>query len=392
MVELNVVLLGGKKEIEFIEKRVKYPQLISSVHEWDEKLFQNVERDFFDSIDVLILAFEISVLASKVKKIIDEISVGRDIIVIDFYSFRWDIAPLMKADLLMGNPAIDHYDGIISGISHSEVGIIPERLDGGEFANLAVSSQDLYYNYKMLEYCLQKYPEKIGKIHTAVIDMYDYSYFNYDTSLTKQLSLYLGFGGYNKDEHNFERNHNYKGISYEEIVNLVKQDQLKGITSDRLSVWEMLFGDCIYDCFESSELMTRHLQYRTGVVSDSECEEFFLRSVADHCFEDTVRENTEILRKILALLASINPSIRIILVTIPRYEGAWHKEEAMRKNWKDRFESIVDGLAKEIPFEYYDLSRHEIATHRAYFNDPAHFNCYGAMKFTDLLNDIMQVH
>ncbi len=390
--ELNVALLGDEKEIEFVKKRIRYPQLVKHVYVWGERLFQNGERGFLDSIDVLILSFEISAMASKVKKIIDEISVGRDIIVIDFYSFRWDIAPLMKADLLMGNPAIDHYDGVILGISHSEVGIIPERLDGGEFANLAVSSQDLYYNCKTLEYCFQKYPEKIGKIHTAVIDMYDYSYFNYDTSLTKQLSLYLGFGGYNKDEHNFERNHNYKGISYEEIVNLVKQEQLKGITCDHLSVWEMLFGGCIYDYFELSELMTRHLQYRTGVVSDSECEDFSLRSVADHFFEDTVRENTEILRRILTLLSSINPSIRIVLVTIPRYEGVWHKEEAMRKNWKDRFESIVEGLAKEYSFEYYDFSRHEIATHRAYFNDPAHFNCYGAMKFTDLLNDVMLGH
>ena len=67
--------------------------------------------------------------------------------------------PAMRADRVMTNPLYAEYEGLILGISHAEVGIAANRMTGN-WANLAVSSQDIFYNYKTLEYCIGKYWEK----------------------------------------------------------------------------------------------------------------------------------------------------------------------------------------------------------------------------------------
>ena len=389
--DLKIILIGGEKELAFVEKRIRYPQLISAKYIWNEELFQKEPADFLLGIDVVVLAFEQESVAARISEII-RLSNTEDTIVIDFYSLRYRLASKMKADFIMRNPVNDHYDGLVFGISHSEVGIIPQRLGNGIYANLAVGSQDLYYNYKTLEYCLSCYPDKIRSLRTVILDMYDYSYFNYDVSLSAQLPQYLGFGGYNKDQHNFIDNKNYKSITFNEIVNLALSEHIQGVTEEMVDVWEMMFGPDVYSCFECMEHNLLNFKYRIEVVSDEKCNEFRLKSIAEKVFERTVTENISVIRNFFELLTTINPDIKVYLVTIPRFEGVWNKEEIMVRNWKDRFIDIISQLQKDYRFEYLDLSRHEIATCRYYYHDHSHFNIYGAMRFTDMLNDIMKAH
>ena len=70
--------------------------------------------------------------------------------VFDLNMFIRAITPLATVDRVMKNPLHKEYTGMVLGISHAEVGIIPELLTGN-FCNLAVSSQDIYYNYITLK-------------------------------------------------------------------------------------------------------------------------------------------------------------------------------------------------------------------------------------------------
>lgn len=87
----------------------------------------------------------------------------------------------------MADPFHTHYNGMVLEISHAEVGILPKALNG-DFCNLAVSSQDIYYNMKTLKYCIDNYPNKIQDLQYLIFEMYDYTYFNYDVSLSKAAS------------------------------------------------------------------------------------------------------------------------------------------------------------------------------------------------------------
>ena len=90
----------------------------------------------------------------------------------------------------MLNPSHDSYDGVILGLSNVEVGVIPSQFKAA-FCNLAVSSQDIYYNLKTLEYCYENYYEKLKNLKYAIVDLHDYNYFNFDTSLSNSAVKYL---------------------------------------------------------------------------------------------------------------------------------------------------------------------------------------------------------
>ena len=79
-----------------------------------------------------------------VKKIlVEEYNVDSNKI-LEFWKIYNAHIPLMVCDRLMLNPRNASFDGIICGLSYTEVGILPEKLNG-TFANLSVSSQDIYY-------------------------------------------------------------------------------------------------------------------------------------------------------------------------------------------------------------------------------------------------------
>ncbi len=125
--------------------------------------------------------------------------------ILDFYGYYRSSVPLMVAERRMEYPLIDKYKGMILGISHAETGIIA-RMFEQPFCNIAVSSQDIYYNLKALEYCYQKYRSKIEDLEYMVFDMFDYHYFNFDTSMSRNAHAYYTWGIF--DPHNFAQNKN----------------------------------------------------------------------------------------------------------------------------------------------------------------------------------------
>lgn len=56
---------------------------------------------------------------------------------------------------------------------------------------------------------MEQYAEKIENIKYAIVDLYDYTIFNYDASLSNQILFYWSHGGIMEHLHNFRRNKNY---------------------------------------------------------------------------------------------------------------------------------------------------------------------------------------
>ena len=160
MDEIKVAVIGDREGVEIACRAIKYPQLVGASYIYNDEMIRNVGSDFLDGWDIIVTAFSNINLGISIENIIKQYRAGSAVI-LDFFKLRQVSRPMIAADTAMTNPYYDCYEGIIMGLSHAEMGILPDRLGLGNVANLAVSSQDLYYNYVTLEYCYTKYYEKI---------------------------------------------------------------------------------------------------------------------------------------------------------------------------------------------------------------------------------------
>ena len=103
--------------------------------------------------------------------------------VLDGWRIYRSFYPKEKYARILSNPQIGKLDGIVLGISHAEEGIRSSLLPG-RAANFASSSQDLYFNYFTAQKIWEEYPDKVSDLKYVVIDMFDYTYFNFESMLT----------------------------------------------------------------------------------------------------------------------------------------------------------------------------------------------------------------
>jgi len=385
MQEIKIAVIGNKKGIEDVYRAIKYPQLVDASYVYDDFLVLTAPRNFLDGYEIIIVAFELESLKGKIWNILSW-NYGDSAMLIDFYRLREDYTPIMRADIEMKRPNLDYYMGVILGISHAEVGIISGRLGNGKFANLAVSAQDIYYNYKSLEYCYLNYPDKLVNLQTAIIDMFDYSYFDYDCSFSESMIKYLSSGGIDFDEHNFNKNKHLEKYNYSELVKLVYDGWHSRESDEIKNVWEKLFYLSIDKLYGEDFFPIHNQFYRFEVVSDDDIEKFRLGRYVKTKFENTLNDNIEYFEKTLELLYGINPDMKVYLTIIPRFSGVWAKEEEMIELWKNYFYSVLDRAREKYEFKLLDYSRDDIAQNRGYYYDSSHFNFLGALKFTDMLN------
>lgn len=306
----------------------------------------------------------------------------------------WDIyncgVPVMVCDRVMQNPGEGPYDGIILGISHTEVGIVKERLKGN-FCNLAVSSQDLYFQYKTLEYCVEKYFEKIRNLKYAIIDLYDYHYFNFNTSYSKSATNYLLYGGFNLDPHDYDAN-KLNTSSFENVVNRINAGKVAGITEGDYQLFMQLFPD-VYEQTGYQGFCSNFddLRSRTKVVTDAEIKGYeYSRSTVTKIHKGNITTNVNALRNLMQLLKLINPEIKIYTVVIPKYIETEVLDAAGMKMHEGYFYAVVEDLKKSFDFTHLDFKKiSKISKCRKYYYDAAHLNYFGALQLTDELNSII---
>ena len=110
-------------------------------------------------------------------------------------------------------------------------------------------------------------------------------------------------------------------------------------------------------------------------------------------YHETIQENIEHFYTFLELAYRINPNIKLYFLLLPRYYHAQQKGNALYPQyaqWKEMFYTILNEANKQYPFTLLDLKNHEISKERLYYYDVSHFNYYGAVAFSRLVNSLIQ--
>lgn len=396
-IEINpaktVLIVGNEKDSELCVKQLKKnavnyvfaKEFLNESYCKDEKtsLFEVNTKQF----DLFVVTDKNYSVATDMLE--DELNVPREKI-IPFWQFYNATLPTRICDRIMMNPSHKGFDGVILGMGNAEVGIILSQLKAS-FCNLAVSSQDVYYNLKTLEYCYENYYEKLKNLKYAIVDLNDYNYFNFDTSLSASVVKYLGSGGYNLDAHNFANNKNYNG-EYSAYVEQIENFNLDGLNEVNIAQWSLNFSNVHeLDNFEGFNSVYNDLSFRKNIVNDQQVASYaYERASVVQVFEKTVKENKKHLEKLLALLLKINPEIKVCLTVLPKFvEVETHDANELYKH-KAVFYEIIEDLKSKFKFEFIDFkTSSDIMYNRNYFFDANHLNYYGAMCLTKELNDKM---
>ena len=385
---MKTLLIGKKEDIPLVCQALKNEKLIDKTIYWsDDYGPEEIEPDMLSVYDWIIVAWQDEKQAGYLYELL-AVLMGDDSRIINFYAVYRAIIPDMVADRVMKNPLISQYDGMILGISHAYYGILPRCFDGS-FCNLAVPSQDIYYDFKTLEYCLLHYPEKISNMRYLIIDMYDYTYFNYDVSLSKTITQYYNDGGFILDSHNFSQN---KNISYrfEDLQMVLQEKKLQGITREKMMIWEALF-DNVHEKTQYQEFRNPVKLYeRARIVKEKDVKEHQVyTSIVKNIYQETIQENTVHFYKLLDLAYKINPKIKVFLILIPKYIETEEMQKEAYAEWKTIFYDVMEEYQRQYPFQLLDFKIHEISKERGCYYDATHLNYYGAVKFTKMLNGYM---
>lgn len=309
--------------------------------------------------------------------------------VINYFAWYEAGIPITRIERTFLNPSKDHFDGMILGISYAFVGILAEKLNL-PFCNLAISSQDLYYNLKTLEFCIIHYKHKIPNLKYLIIDLYDYTYFNYDVSLSRNIYDYLEWGGFNLDEHNLSINKHY--ITTMETWNdLLIKRKCQYLDLSNVDLWNGLFPDVYgYNNYEDFSNFD-HIENRNKIICDEDIEKYVVETaIVKNTYEKTIKENIGYLDQLLQLAKQTWPDIKIYLITLPQYVKTREKRKNSYAPWEVQFKSVLNDLNKKHNFIYKSFYDHPMTQDNIYFHDINHLNYYGAFTFTQLINDMLE--
>lgn len=387
---MKIIVIGRKQDIDLVYHSVKHAEMIDKIIYWEDDCGpEELKADVLARYDAVIVAVRDKKHAGYLYELIVCIMGDDDSKVIDFYAVYRSIIPAMTVDRVMKNPLRPGYEGMILGISHAVYGILPRCLDI-PFCNLAVPSQDIYYNLKTLEYCLDHYRHRIEGLQYLVIDMFDYTYFNYDVSLSKTaVNYYYYYGGYTLDAHNFSRNKNFD-YSFDHMSMLLQEKKLQGISHAKLNLWESIF-DNVHEKTQYREFENPvNLFERARIVKEKDMEEYrMFTSIVKNIYDATIKENIRYFYELLELAYQINPDMKVFVILLPRYVRAEEKAAEAYAGWKKFFYDTIMECGKYYPFQFKDFKGHEISREKACYYDVSHLNYYGAVKFTRLLNEYM---
>lgn len=335
----------------------------------------------------IVIAINSRKIADEIYDMLVKVMEVEDNKIIDFYRFYWITMPYMNVDKHMSIPNRS-YEGMILGISHAEVGIIPELL-GDNFVNLAVSSQDIYYNYKTLEYCVDKYYDKVKNLKYLIIDMFDYTYFNYDVSKSRTIVSYYSYRGFNLDKHNIDDNHNVN-YTHETVLQFLFNQEYKHVDTKKLDIWVKLFGNIHERDNYKGYSVSDNIKNRNAIVTDEEVNSNKEDNpIVVKRFKDTITENKDIFVKLLELAYKINPDMKILCILMPRYHKVQEKSKELYLPWKKEFYDIMELIGQKYRIKFIDMKEDDISFRREYYKDVSHLNYLGAIAYSKKLASII---
>lgn len=381
---MKVLLVTTSKDISKVHRSLRNRRTISKTVYWDRRLDDVLfDIESLKQYDAIIIAVSDEGESSEVKELFAEL-LGESDRIIDYYLFYQAMVPQMLVDCAMKDPVNSGYRGMVLGISHSYVGILAENFSV-PVCNLAFNSQDIYYNKKILEYCIEKYRDKICDLEFIILDLFDYTYFNYDVSRSRSASGYY-FRGYTKDPHHFEDNKN-TSFHFDEMMTFFLREKYKDINNQKINLFDTLFQNIhAVDDYQAYKSVPDMAVTRNKMVSDQDVDEYKVdTSIVKNQYSETIEENVSLFYQLLELMYQLNPRMKVYLLILPQYYKTIEKAKDMYAGWKKRFYDIIQEANKKYPFVFWDYKEHEMSYEKVCFYDATHLNYYGANKFTQIL-------
>ncbi len=276
-------------------------------------------------------------------------------------------------------------DGLVLGISHGQAGIAEDRLPGN-VCNLCYGSQDIYFNYLTLKKCYEQYYHEIKDIKYAVIDMFDYFYFNFDTILSGAFDIFFEASGFLCEE----RTPWSREQSVQEINEMLKDIWKEGKNRSEQNLFSEFFP---YAREGDNGVSTDHTYY-DAELADSEITKYknhpVIPAVQTKIFRHTIQFQTDHMVKLLLLLKEIQPEIRIFMVLLPKYKIVEDAEKIYNQTWKTFFMNMIGELKKDFSLELLDFKDYEeISAYKENYRDLSHLGFDGAIRFTEHLSDLL---
>ncbi|NMM61477.1 hypothetical protein HBE96_01915 [Clostridium sp. P21] len=375
--------LRVEKYLKMEHEIIGYSDSFFSSKCFNKKNFYKPKELLDIKFDFIIIAIGDGAISNKVVKDLISYQIKKEKI-IEFYKvYCYKFASeLKKVNRVMQNTD-KVFDGLILGISHGEVGINPQYLNKS-FYNFALGRQDLFYNLKQLDELLKNYKDRIKNLKYVVLDMYTYTYFNYDVSRTKNAVTFLRANGWE-----FEETHNLKK-SIEELKTIQENEEplfndlFKTAIINIKNDYEQTGYD-LYSDFPSENGISKNL--KNEEVENYKNQPVVYSGIQKNVFINTEKENIEIFDKLLKKLKQINSEIKIYIVLIPQHKVVEDKLKIIENDWKERFYKILSDFKRDYNFEILDFKNNEeISSKNNFYYDLEHLNYNGATAFTKLLN------
>lgn len=244
---------------------------------------------------------------------------------------------------------------VTTGLSYAEVGLDMESLER-DGINLALSSQDLYFDYNIMKYILGFKTVREGLKH-VIINLAYYS-FHYD--LSKSPNEKSRVHRYYPVLNNI---HHYPDAMAIKIVNSIYHKQ--GLND-------------MYEPMCDAKALTR---------MDDSCKVKGKQYAQHHSKmndEDTLAENKQLFADYLKLLSAHGIKPIVVVWPVSRFYAEHYSQEAIQK-----FYRIIEETKQCYDFQFYDFfnTKH---LGDADFWDDSHLNAEGAKKFSCLLKETIQ--
>lgn len=245
---------------------------------------------------------------------------------------------------------IEEYETIITGISYFVSGIIGNKLKRRGI-NFAFDSQDLYCDYHITKYLLEKYKTNFKY---SIIGL-NYFTFQYDMSLSAMKDNMKIYYPTLKKKHNLVFKDDYNRlIINKEIANKI---------IEKNNVVRTIF----------KPLNKSNKLYEVGKAqAELDCNKNYPK---------TVIENTKILKDYLELLIANNIKPIIVICPVTKYYSNYFSERI-----KEEFFEIINSLRCNYNFQYIDYFESKLFDDNLFY-DVSHLTFEGGEKFTMILNE-----
>ncbi|MGN9134003.1 hypothetical protein ACTNDG_00885 [Clostridium sp. HCP1S3_B4] len=293
--------------------------------------------------DVLIIVIDGDKENIEVKNKLINLGIDEKKIITMYEYKKYYLNILKKSNNITNLGSNININGLVFGISYAQAGIIPKLIDKDVY-NLALGSQDLFYNYQQLNRVLEQYKEEIKKLKFVILDMYTYTYFNYDLSLSKNAVSFIYSNGFDNVTNNLKYNKNFSIVEVEEIKKELSFKKIE-LLENIIDIKKIIRRDKTY-FFNEDE--------RNKVINESELLFFKnkncygLSNIEKNIYSETEKTNIKIFESFIHDIKKINNDIKIYLVLIPRYKLVEDANKEHKKIWKDRFYNILNQIKKNM--------------------------------------------